>query len=275
VKIEGLRVGYPGRTAPVIDGLTLRIRRGEFLAITGESGCGKTTLLHALAGLIAPVGGRVRLGGARTALVFQRPMLLPWRSVIDNLTFGLGCERRLTPPDRTQALALLASVGLGEVAQSRPRQLSEGMKQRVNLARALLVEPDLLLLDEPFAALDRLTRTRLQQDLLALRAERGFTTILVSHAADEVALLADRVLVVSGPPISGATEIAIDAPHPRGRELVLAQADNIDALGLKVAPTQEEDSCKTTGEQAGRRRLRRTRVGPGFSAMRSTTRTRT
>ena len=218
VHVDDLVVELPraeGGRLRVLDGISLAVRRGELFSIIGPSGCGKTTLLHVLAGLCRPARGRVTIGGA--ALVFQRPTLLPWRTVLDNALFGLECRGEIGAEARAEATALLESMGLGPHLRDHPHRLSEGMKQRVNLARALLVGPDVLLLDEPFAALDVMTRRKLQDELLARCRARGITAVLVSHSLEEVAYLSDRVAVVSDKPTRVIAVRALDQPHPRAQ----------------------------------------------------------
>lgn len=218
--LRGLSLSFPRRGAPpleVLSGIELEVRRGEILALVGPSGCGKTTLLKVLMGLLEPSAGACEGPSGGLAMVFQRPHLLPWRSALQNATFGL--EARPEPPgDATErAAALLTRMGLGDHLGDYPHQLSEGMKQRVNLARALLTEPEVLLLDEPFAALDIATRRALQRDLLALWEERPLTIVLVSHALDDVVALADRVGVLSAKPTRLLDVSALDVPRPRTR----------------------------------------------------------
>ena len=185
----------------VINDLTLNIDAGEFLAILGPSGCGKSTLLRIIAGLIPPGSGTLRLTPAdtvfQTAYVFQDAHLLPWRSVLENAALplelmGVANEERLA-----RAASALAEVGLGDASARYPAQLSGGMRMRVSLARALVTQPRLLLLDEPFAALDELTRFRLDVRLRDLWLERGMTVIFVTHSVTEAAFLADRGVVLT------------------------------------------------------------------------------
>ena len=211
---------------PVFDGLDLEVRRGEFVSLVGVSGCGKSTLLRLLAGLGRPSAGRIewprRDGGGRPdpapdlALVPQEPTLLPWRRVFDNVHLPLrlaGQGRRASHP---QVMAALAAVGLAEVADAFPRQLSGGMKMRVSIARALVCAPRVLLLDEPFASLDELTRNRLNDDLLVLWRDRGLTIILVTHSVPEAVHLSTRILVLRRP--GGLEEVtALDPGDERAR----------------------------------------------------------
>ena len=188
VVVSNLRRAYGSRV--VIDGLNQRIERGEFVALLGESGCGKTTLLRALAGLDPIQGGRIT-APRRPAVVFQEHRLLPWDSLWRNVSLGLAA-----PDSRERAAAALAEVGLGDRLDDWPRNLSGGQSQRVALARALVQEPELLLLDEPFAALDALTRIRMHDLVRELVKRHQPGVLLVTHDVDEAIALADRILVM-------------------------------------------------------------------------------
>jgi sulfonate transport system ATP-binding protein len=188
VAVSHLRRAYGSRV--VIDRLNLRIERGEFVALLGESGCGKTTLLRALAGLDPIQGGHI-LAPRRPAVVFQEPRLLPWDSLWRNVSLGLQ-----VPDARERAAAALAEVGLGDRLDDWPRNLSGGQAQRVALARALVQQPELLLLDEPFAALDALTRIRMHDLVRELVANHQPGVLLLTHDVDEAIALADRILVM-------------------------------------------------------------------------------
>ncbi len=202
VAVSGLRRSYGERT--VIDGLNLRIERGEFVALLGESGCGKTTLLRALAGLDPIQGGRID-APRRPAVVFQEHRLLPWDSLWRNVSLGM------TGHDlRERAAAALTEVGLGNRLDDWPRNLSGGQAQRVALARALVQEPELLLLDEPFAALDALTRIRMHVLVKELVTRHQPGVLLVTHDVDEAIALADRILVMR----SGAIAFEHEAVTP-------------------------------------------------------------
>jgi NitT/TauT family transport system ATP-binding protein len=220
MRFTGVRHRYHPDGPAIVDGVDWAIPRGAIHCLLGRSGCGKTTLLKLAAGLLAPQEGSVRLGGARLAgpgarigFVFQAPTLLDWLSVRDNVLLPLSLKRRPDAADHAAADRLLALVGLGELAQRRPASLSGGQQSRVALARALVAEPELLLLDEPFAALDALTREELQDDLLALCAARGTTALFVTHDIAEAVYLGDRVAVMAAGRLVHDEPIAL--PRPR------------------------------------------------------------
>ncbi|MFL9932089.1 ABC transporter ATP-binding protein [Paraburkholderia sp. RL18-103-BIB-C] len=215
VIVRQLRRAYGSRV--VIDGLNLRIERGEFVALLGESGCGKTTLLRALSGLDSVDGGMID-GPRLPAVVFQEPRLLPWESLARNVALGLPDSVE----NRVRALGALAEVGLGERAEDWPRNLSGGQAQRVALARALVQEPRLLLLDEPFAALDALTRIKMQRLVKQLVERHRPGVLLVTHDVDEAIALADRALVMRDGAIAGEYVVAQHAVAAL-RETLLAE----------------------------------------------------
>ncbi len=216
VALEGVSVRY-GAASGLSD-VTLAIGAGERLAVVGPSGCGKSTLLRLVAGLEAPGEGRVNRGGLQrgeTAVVFQTPTLAPWLSALDNTALPLRLQGVAADESAERALSALASVGLADAAQKRPAQLSGGMAMRCSLARALVTRPRLLLLDEPFSALDDLVRRRLADDVLRLQAQIGFTLVLVTHAMEEAAYVAERIAVLSPGPGRLAAQIASPGPSPR------------------------------------------------------------
>ncbi len=213
-----------------LEAIDLDIHRGEFVSLLGPSGCGKSTLLRIIAGLSQPTLGErsLRLGNSgrpgeeaagRIGFVFQDPTLMPWSTVLGNVLLPLRLAGRIGPAERERAAAELHAVGLAGFEHAYPRQLSVGMRMRVSIARALVTGPDLLLMDEPFAALDEITRMGLNDDLLQLWAARRATVVFVTHSVFESVFLSTRVAVMSARPARIVADLAIDLPHPREREL--------------------------------------------------------
>lgn len=213
---------------PVVDPLSLEIESGSFVSIIGPSGCGKTTLVRVIAGLEPASSGEVSVDGApprearmhkRVAMVPQQPGLLPWRTVRSNAHLLLDVNRGANPKDAADAMALLHEVGLSDFLQAYPHELSGGMQQRVALVRALTLHAPLLVMDEPFAALDEITRTEMRGMLNRLVEGRGVTVLFVTHSITEAVALSDRVLVSSPRPTNVVADIAIDLPRPRSVEV--------------------------------------------------------
>jgi NitT/TauT family transport system ATP-binding protein len=206
--------------------LDLDVRRGEFVSLLGPSGCGKSTALRLIAGLNTPTAGTVHVsdrahatrGRRSIGFVFQEPTLMPWASVRDNVRLPLKLAHAPSSEASTRIDQALAQVGLGEFANAFPRELSGGMKMRVSLARALVTDPDILLMDEPFAALDEITRFRLNNDLLALWRNLRKTVVFVTHSVFESVYLSQRVIVMTARPGRIAAEFRIESPEPRGEE---------------------------------------------------------
>ncbi|MBL6454824.1 ABC transporter ATP-binding protein [Belnapia sp. T6] len=205
--------------------VSLEVAAGEFVAIVGASGCGKSTLLRLIAGLVQPTAGHVVLDGravteprAETAMVFQAATLLPWADVLRNVTFPLRLMRRAGGDTEARARALLATAGLAGFEHRLPRELSGGMQQRVAICRALLQDPRVLLMDEPFGALDALTREEMSLELLRIWQGREMAVVFVTHSIPEAVLLADRVVVMSPRPGRIAEIIPVELPRPRGFE---------------------------------------------------------
>jgi len=216
-----------GKTYPngvrALDGVSLEVPPGEILVIIGGSGCGKSTLLRVISGLEQPSQGRVLLDGdtitaphEKIGIIFQEPRLLPWLCVADNVGFGL--EHRPAPERRARVAAALERVGLTEKARMWPRELSGGQAQRVAIARALVPRPQVLLLDEPFSALDAFTRADLQDHLLGLWADFRPTLVMVTHDVEEAIVLADRIMVMRNRPGRISEDIRSDLPRPRDRQ---------------------------------------------------------
>ncbi|HEX3792808.1 MAG TPA: ABC transporter ATP-binding protein [Pseudonocardiaceae bacterium] len=264
----GHQASRSGEFALACEDLNLHIREHEFVVIVGPSGCGKTTFLEAVAGLVPVAGGALELHGQgitgpgpERSLVFQHASLYPWRTVMANVLFGPQVQGRLTAEVRQRARDLLAVSGLSDVADKFPHELSGGMRQRANLARALATDPTLLLLDEPFGALDAQNREILQDELLRIwqadtEATRK-TALFVTHDVNEAVLLADRVLVFSPAPAHVALELIIDAPRPRNAAWrrsaeFLAYGDTIlAALHQQQAPTDESSEGSVSSHVNG------------------------
>jgi NitT/TauT family transport system ATP-binding protein len=231
VRLEGLSVRFPPTDHPVqaLRDLILDIPAGSLTVIIGPNGCGKSTLLRVIAGLLEPVTGRVvigdgagtppRAGDGRVGFAFQQPRLLPWLSTVDNVALPLALGGVGAEEARQRAREALERVGLAEAAELRPSQLSGGMAQRAGLARALITDPPILLLDEPFSALDALTREGFDGELQRLWMDRPTTVVLVTHSVGEAVRMADRIVVMTARPGSVAEIIPVDLPRPRSATL--------------------------------------------------------
>jgi NitT/TauT family transport system ATP-binding protein len=225
LRLDHVTVDFGGRQRAAVEDVSLSITPGEFVALLGPSGCGKSTLLNVFAGFRAPSSGQVFLDGrlltgpsAKCGVVFQKHSLFPWMTVLENVAFG---PRRLGLPDpRSIAHELLDTVGLGDVANSWPSSLSGGMQQRVGIARALATRPPVLLMDEPFGALDAQTRTLMQEELLSIRDKLRPTVVFVTHDIEEAIFLADRVVVMQALPGRIAREIDVPFARPRAAEVM-------------------------------------------------------
>jgi ABC-type nitrate/sulfonate/bicarbonate transport system ATPase subunit len=241
LRLEG--VSHSFGSVEVLRDLNLEVRTGEFLVLVGPSGCGKTTLLNLLAGALPPARGRVLRSG-KTRRVYQQDGLYPWLTAEQNIALGL----REVPQEaeRQRQLAdLLELIHLTGFSGHYPHQLSGGMRQRVELARALAGDSDILLMDEPFSALDYQTRLRMRRELVRMLDERPRTVVFVTHDIEEAAQLADRVLVLSQRPSRISRELAIELPRPRQLthpQVVAAVEQILDELGLKDLDTAEPDA---------------------------------
>lgn len=217
-----IRLGEGAQAFEAVQELDFSIEPGEFVCILGPSGCGKSTLLGALAGHLQPSGGSLRVDGQAVSgpspergMVFQHHTLLPWRSVLDNVAFGLKMQGLGKSERRSQAAEFLRLVGLQDFAERWPNQLSGGMQQRAEIARVLINRPRLLLMDEPFGALDAQTRSRMQELLLDIWERIRTTVVFVTHDIDEALFLADRILVMSPRPGRFIEDLRLDFPRPR------------------------------------------------------------
>lgn len=235
--ISDLRKSFPSRDTQnvVVDGFNLEVARGEFVALIGHSGCGKSTVLSMVAGLseadsgaMILAGKELRGAGPDRGVVFQSPSLLPWRTALENVLLGVDqAFYTATALERRQiAEYYLSVVGLADAMDKRPAELSQGMRQRVGIARAFALSPKMLLLDEPFGMLDSLTRIELQQVLIDLWKRERLTALLVTHDVDEAIFLADRVVgMTDGPGAAVGMDLEIPFPHPRSRDLLLGDPD--------------------------------------------------
>jgi ABC-type nitrate/sulfonate/bicarbonate transport system ATPase subunit len=220
----------------VIRDIDLTLQRGEFVSIIGPSGCGKSTLFNIVSGLIRPTEGRILLDGkdvtgatGHVGYMLQKDLLLPWRTVVGNIVLGLSLRRKVTRSDLQRAAELARRYGLGDFLDHYPHALSGGMRQRVALMRTLALQADVLLLDEPFGALDAQTRLDMQLWLLSVCRDLNATILFVTHDVDEAIFLSDRVVVLTGRPGTVAADITIETPRPRGIETLTTP----EFIGLK------------------------------------------
>ena len=253
IEIQGVEQTFKTKKGPftALQGIDLTIAKGEFVALIGHSGCGKSTLLNLIAGLTTPTNGTLLCAnreiagpGPERAVVFQNHSLLPWLTCFENVYLGVervfGAANKSTgaaSESKTQLKArtdaALALVGLTHAAQKRPGEISGGMKQRVGIARALAMEPKVLLMDEPFGALDALTRAKLQDELLDIVARTHSTVVMVTHDVDEAVLLSDKIVMMTNGPAATIGEVlSVDLPRPRNR---VALADSPQYLGYRKA----------------------------------------
>lgn len=254
ISLTGVSQVFDGRktTVEALRDVDLEVAPGEFVAVVGRSGCGKSTLLRMVAGLLAPSVGTVRVDDAPVtsprpdiAMVFQRAALLPWRSVLDNVLLPVELRRERTAKYRDRAHALLELVGLQGFERQLPHELSGGMQQRVALCRSLLTEPRVMLMDEPFSALDALTREELSVELQRIHMELHATILFVTHSIDEAVLLADRVVVLSERPGQVRRILQVDIPRPRslGQHAHRSQVSQLSAeLHELLVPERGADS---------------------------------
>jgi nitrate/nitrite transport system ATP-binding protein len=251
IEIQGVDQTFKTKKGlfPALRNINLNVAKGEFVALIGHSGCGKSTLLNLIAGLTMPTQGSLICAsreiagpGPERAVVFQNHSLLPWLTCFENIYLGVervfGTRNPGAPAETKAQLkartdAALALVGLTAAAQKRPGEISGGMKQRVGIARALAMEPKVLLMDEPFGALDALTRAKLQDELLDIVAKTQATVVMVTHDVDEAVLLSDKIVMMTNGPAATIGEVlSVDLPRPRNR---VALADSAEYLGYRKA----------------------------------------
>jgi len=245
IEAVGLRMVYNQKTDPLpaLDNVDLQVKKHEFVALVGPSGCGKTTLLKLVSGLAAPSGGRLSVEGVpvrgpqrKIGIVFQVPALMKWRSVRENVMLPaeiLGLDRQ---ESRERAQNLIDLVGLTGFETKYPHELSGGMQQRVGIARALIHDPSILLLDEPFSALDMMTRGQLNIELLRIWSERRKTSLLITHSISEAVFLSDRVVVFSERPAKVLDIVDISLPRPRTAEMRVSRefVELVDHVGRRI-----------------------------------------
>jgi NitT/TauT family transport system ATP-binding protein len=253
VALRGVTRVYPGKTqVHALGPLDLELAQGEFFAVVGPSGCGKSTLLDVMAGLASPSAGEVRFEGKKVdgvpdgiGVVFQEDASFPWLTVHDNIAFGLRRRGASEAEVAAQVGYAIAFMGLKEFAHAYPAQLSGGMRQRVCIARTLVLKPRLILLDEPFGALDQQTRLLMGDELLRLWRETGATILLITHSLDEAAMLADRVGVMSARP--GRFLELIATGWPRGRDSTIVASESFGRLTSRIWTLLRGESLRAMG----------------------------
>ena len=240
VDIKDVSKVYPTSTGSytVLENVNLQVKEGEFICVIGHSGCGKSTLLNMVSGFATPTDGLVTVAGKTITepgpdrmVVFQNYALLPWLSVFDNVYLAVDSVSPNKAEREKRAIVRehLAMVGLSEAAEKKPTQISGGMKQRVSIARALAIRPEVLILDEPFGALDAITKEELQEELLKIWNDHRCTVLMITHDIDEALFLADRLVMMTNGPAAGIGEIMnIDFPRPRDRDRIMEQPEYYD-----------------------------------------------
>lgn len=248
IELEGVSKRYGDMLA--LDNVSLRIEKGEFVVIVGASGCGKSTTLNMIAGFDHPSEGLVKVEGRQvtevspnTGMVFQQYALFPWLSVIDNIAYGLKMKGMGKAERRGIAQQFVDMVGLKGFEKAFPKQLSGGMKQRVTIARVLANDPAVMLFDEPFAALDAMTRQVLQEELVRIYEQSGKTIVFITHSIDEALMLSSRILIMSARPGKIAQDIVNDLPHPRNADVQLSE--RYLAMKQKIWKTVQGEVAKS------------------------------
>ncbi len=244
VELQDVEQVYPNGTRALMP-VSLRIQPGEFVSLLGPSGCGKSTLLKMVAGLLQPTAGRIQLSGQALSFVFQEATLMPWADVHTNVRLPLDLAGVPRPQADGRVDEALQLVGLSAFAKQRPRELSGGMQMRVSIARGLVTRPRLLLMDEPFGALDEITRNKLDADLLALWRQQGLTVVFVTHSITEAVFLSSRVIVMGARPGRVVEDHALDNPWPRDDDYRTSPAFNAHVRHLQHRLSQASIS---TGE---------------------------
>ena len=257
VTLRGVTKVFPaaagGKAVHALGPINIEIKKGEFFAVVGPSGCGKSTLLELIAGLTAPTEGEIEFEGRAIrenvpdgiGVVFQEDACFPWLNVLENVEFGLRQKNIDAEEKARQAAAVIDMMGLREFARSYPAQLSGGMRQRVCIARTIVAQPRLILLDEPFGALDQQTRLLMGDEVLRLWRQTGATVFLITHALDEAAMLADRIVVMLARP--GKAIDLVETGWPRERDSRIVERENFGALTSRLWKTLREESMKTMG----------------------------
>lgn len=248
IELEGVSKRYGDMLA--LDNVSLRIEKGEFVVIVGASGCGKSTTLNMIAGFDHPSEGLVKVKGRQvtevspnTGMVFQQYALFPWLSVLDNIAYGLKMKGMKKAERRAIAQQFVDMVGLKGFENAYPKQLSGGMKQRVTIARVLANDPAVMLFDEPFAALDAMTRQVLQEELVRIYEQSGKTIVFITHSIDEALMLSSRILIMSARPGKIAQDIVNDLPHPRNADVQLSE--QYLAMKQKIWKTVQGEVAKS------------------------------
>jgi len=265
ISIDYVSHTFKGQPEPTLKDIELRIKPAEKIALIGRSGCGKSTLLHTLAGLLLPSEGCVRINGhqlsrpsAKWNMMFQKPSLYPWMSVSQNAELGLIFAGKKDPQKISQ---LLAMVGLSDKAEANVQSLSGGQQQRVALARSLATSPELLLLDEPFSALDAFTRSSLQDEVAEISSREKLTMVIVTHDIDEAIAMADRVLIMSANPGRIVGEKTVDLPFPRNRasrefsgqrEQLMSQFEQLTQPGEQAVCAAQADNKSNSETASGK-----------------------
>jgi ABC-type nitrate/sulfonate/bicarbonate transport system ATPase subunit len=257
IKVQGLTHRYNARSAYTFDRVEIEAQPGESLAIIGRSGCGKSTLLHIIAGLLRATDGKVLIDGKpveepspRWVMMFQAPHLFPWMQVRQNVGIGLHFARRPKEEIRNRVADAIRLVELEEFADANVQDLSGGQQQRVALARSLVMEPELLLLDEPFSALDAFTRAALQRDVRSIAKRLGINVVIVTHDIDEAVLMSDRALIMAGKPGKIVHDIPVNLSGPRERQDPAVQEMRARLMrAFEEATRTRAEAAKESGEE--------------------------